>query len=206
MHQTRQEISVRLPIVRKGTKYVVRASSHHRDAVPVLIAVREMLSLAENAKEVKKMIIQKLLKVNWTVVEDYKQSIKLFNILDADKTYRLTLSASGKFMFEENPEKNLRLCKVVNKCLVRGGKVQLNLHDGTNIISKEKINVSDSVYLDEKLNIKKHLPFKEGAKAFIISGKYAGKTGKITSISDNQIKIKLTDNEPTLNKKSIIIQ
>ena len=206
MHQTRQNTSVRLPIVRKGTKYIVRALNNHRTAVPVLIAVRDMLSLAQNAKEVKKMIQQKALKVNWQPITNYKQSIKLFNLLEADKTYRLILSPTGKFLLEENPTKGVRLCKVINKTLIKGNKLQLNLHDGTNIITTEKINVQDSVHVDEKTKIKKHIPMKENSNAFITSGKYAGHQGKILSISNNQIKIKLSDKETTLKIKDVIVQ
>ena len=54
MYRTRQATPIKIPLPRKGTKYVVRASSHSNDSIPVSIAVRDMLNLAKNAKEVKK--------------------------------------------------------------------------------------------------------------------------------------------------------
>ena len=112
MHQTRAQVDKKIPIRRKGTKYVARARSHERSSVPVVIAIRDILGLAHTTREVKKMINQKLIKINGKAVKDPRESIKLFNILEADKAYRLSISPKGKFYFEEAKEKT-RLCKVI---------------------------------------------------------------------------------------------
>ena len=59
MHLTRAQASNKIPIPRKGSKYVARPLMNLKDSVPVVIAVRDMLKLARTAKEVKKMIINK---------------------------------------------------------------------------------------------------------------------------------------------------
>ena len=82
MHLTRQQVTTKLPIPRKGTKYIARASSHLSDSVSVLLAVRDMLKLAKNAKEVRRMVQDKLLKINGTLVMHAHESIKLFNHLE----------------------------------------------------------------------------------------------------------------------------
>src|SRR3989344_3001456 len=202
MHQTRQETTTKLPLPRKGTKYVVRAFSHLRESVPVLIAIRDMLHLAKTANEVKSMIKQKLLKLNGKVVEDPRESIRLFNVLEAGKTYGLTLLSTGKFSLEEQKEKNKRLCKVVNKKLLGKGKIQLNFHDGTNIISNEKIDVGDSVYLDFESKIKSCVSLGKGADIFVMSGKYSGLTGKVESVKNEKVKIKLENKVETELDKS----
>src|SRR3989338_9599674 len=101
MHQTRQQTISKIPIARKGTKYIARAASHNKVSIPVVIAVRDMLHLARTMREVKEMIHQKLLNLNGHAVKDVHESIKLYNTLKADKTYRLILSSTGKFSFEE---------------------------------------------------------------------------------------------------------
>jgi ribosomal protein S4E len=53
MHQTRQQATTRLPITRKGTKYVARASSDLENSVPVVIAMRDILKLAKTKREVR---------------------------------------------------------------------------------------------------------------------------------------------------------
>lgn len=204
MHLTRKESSIRLPIPRKGTKYIARASSHIQNSVPVVIAVRDMLKFAKTAREVKKMINQKTLKINGRTVKDYRESIKLFNIFEAGKTYVLSLLPTRKFFFQEISKSENRLCKVINKKLLSKGRVQINLHDGSNLISKEKINVGDSLYLDSSGKIKKQVLLEKGSDVFIFSGKYSGHEGKIHSLSGNIIEVKLKSGSPILNKSQVI--
>ncbi|MBM3233160.1 hypothetical protein FJZ18_03280 [Candidatus Pacearchaeota archaeon] len=203
MHLTRQNVTTKLPIPRKGTKYIARASSHLSESVSVLLAVRDMLKLARTAKEVKKMVQDKALKVNGKAVMDIHESIKLFNFFEADRLYKLSLLPTKKFTLEEvkskDLSKELRLAKVTDKRLVKKGKVQLNLHDGSNILTSDKINVNDSIYIDFEGKIKKHIKLEKGKEALVISGKHTGKTGTIESIDGVSSKIKS-------NGDSIVVQ
>ena len=205
MYQSRQAATTRLPIGRKGTKYVARASSGLKDSVPVVIAVRDILHLAKTKREVNHMITKKLLKLNWVDVISPNESIKLFNIFKADKEYALTLSPTKKFSFEEVKNKKERLCKVIGKKLLQGGKVQINLHDGTNIIGDNKVKVGDSVYLDESGKIKKHISPEKGLEVFVVSGKYEGQRGKIEEVIGKKILIKLGEGSSALELKNIFI-
>ncbi len=206
MHQKRQQMSKRLPLPRKGTKYVVRAASHHTMAVPVLIAVRDMLNLAESAREVKSMIHNKKLKLNARQVKDLHESVKLFGQLEADKPYRLTLLPTGKFVFKELKKPEDKLLKVLNKRLVSGGKIQLNLHDGTNIVTNnEAIKINDSLYLDEENKINGHLSFEKGKNVFITKGKHQGTTAKVLSIKGKQVTIEYNGEQTTLTNDALIV-
>ena len=204
MHQTRNETITKLPIRRKGTKYIARALHAHKNAVPVVIAVRDMLKLAKTLKEVQHMIKNKALKINGRVVEDYRDSIKLFNIFEADKHYELTLLPTGKFAFKDTKNSSTRLCKVTGKRLVNAGMIQLNLHDGSNILSKDKITVGDSLYLDLTSKIKNHVTLDAGKEVFIFSGKYQGQSGKVQKIEDNRAYIKFKEGSAVLNKKQLV--
>jgi len=207
MYQTRQETTTKLPIPRKGTKYIARALSHHRNAVPVVVAVRDMLKLAKTADEVKKMIKSNLLKINGRIVKDYRESIRLFNILEADKHYVLTLLPTRKFAFEESKDKDARVCKVTNKKLLKSNTMQVNLHDGSNILTKDKINVGDSIYIDFSNKIKKHLSFEKGKEVFVMSGKYSGLKGKVDSIEGKKVSVKFAKGagEAQLAESQLII-
>ncbi len=204
MHQTRQEIIKRLPLPRKGTKYVVRAASHRTSAVPILIAVRDMLHLAENTREAKSMIHNKALKINGRLVKDMHESIKLFNTIEADKVYRLSLLPTGKFTFVETKEKDVRLCKIIGKTLTKGNTIQTHLHDGTNIVSKEAFAIGDSVYLDKDNKVKKHVALGKGKEGFVISGKYAGAQGTISSITGKKITVSLKEGNAMLDEAAVI--
>ncbi|MBI2452589.1 KOW motif-containing protein [Candidatus Pacearchaeota archaeon] len=205
MHQTRAEVTRKLPIERKGTKYVARARIDVKNSVPVVVAVRDMLKLARTAKEVNEMRKEKLLKINGKEVKDLRDSIRLFNIFEADKHYVLALTKNGKFVFEETKEKS-RLCKVINKKILKGGKVQINLNDGSNILSKEKINIDDSAYLDFEGKIKNHVKFDKGKECVVISGKYVGLKGRVESVEGKKAKIRLGHNKiAELEKGSVIV-
>lgn len=205
MHQTRQEITKQLPLPRKGTKYVVRAASHHSSAVPVLIAIRDVLHLAQTAREVKAMIKGESVKINGRLVRDLHESIKIFNTFEVDKTYRLILLPTGKFTFEETKEKDTRLCKVISKSLAKNKVVQLHLHDGTNIVAKDAIAIGDSVYLDVNNKVKKHVSLAKGKNAFITSGSYAGNQGMITAIDKKKISITINGRSTVLEQASVVV-
>lgn len=203
MHQTRKELSIKYPVPKKGTKYVARASSSLQDSVPVVVAVRDILHLASTTKEVQKMINQKLLKINGRTVRDFHESIRLFNIFEADKAYKLTLLPTGKFSFEETKEKE-RLCKVIGRKILSGNVVQLNLHDGTNVLSKEKINIGDSLYLDFSGKIKSHIVVEKGKNAFIMAGRYIGLEGKIESVSEKKVSVKFKEASSELPLSEVV--
>ncbi len=206
MHQTRQEMSKQLPLPRKGTKYIVRAASHFSSAVPVLIAVRDMLHLAQTAREVKSMIHQKALKLNGRLVTDLHESVKLFNTLEADKFYRLTLLPTGKFTFEEAKEKEIRLCKIIGKALQKGNQVQYNLHDGANLASRDAFAIGDSLYLDKDSKVKKHVALAKGKSCMVIAGKYAGLQGIVESLEGTKVTVKVNGGSTVLEQASVVVQ
>lgn len=206
MHLTRKEATNLLPIPQKGTKYLVRTRSNLQDSVSILAAVRDILKLARNSREVKAMIHNKLLKLNGRQVRDFRESVRLFNLLEAGKTYRLNLLPTKKFSLEETKEKDQRLCKVIGRKLLSKGQIQLNLHDGTNIITKDKISVGDTVYIDLSNKIKKHISLDKATNILVYKGSYAGRKAKIESIKNKMVKIKVEGKEaPTEIHQSQVI-
>jgi small subunit ribosomal protein S4e len=89
-------------------------------------------------------------------------------------------------------EKHFKLCRVEGKTTVKGGNVQLNLHDGSNILIKvsNPRNPVEDVYKtfdvvkislpDRK--IVEHYPFEPGNLALVIGGRKVGSTGKIVEV------------------------
>src|SRR3989344_2515467 len=204
MHLKRQQATTRLPVPRKGTKFLVRSMSNPLESVSVAIAIRDVLSLARSIREVKKMIHDKALKLNGKNITDYKQPIYLFNILEADKKYILSLSLSNKFILKEYKD-NFRLLKIVGKKIVRNGKIQINFHDGTNILSDKKMSVGDSVYLDFEGKIKEHISMKKGVKVFITSGKYVGHEAKVKEVDHRLVSLEINGKDVNLNEKQVIL-
>ena len=204
MHLTRSEVSPKLPIPRKGTKYVARANTDVKNSVPVVIALRDMLHLARTAKEVQEIIKQKIVKINGRTTNDYHASIKLFNVFEAGKSYVLTLNDAGKFHFEEVSSPKERLCKVIGKKILKGKKVQLNFHDGSNILTKENIAINDSAYLNFEGKLSSHVKLEKGSECIIISGKYLGAKGKIEEVKAKTCLVKMKDNSRELKKEAVV--
>ena len=97
----------------------------------------------------------------------------------------MNLSNKGKFMLEEINESasNQKVAKIINKKMLKGKKIQLNLSDGRNFISNIKCNINDSVSIDFKnKKITKCLPLKEGAKIVVVAGKHSGERGSLIKI------------------------
>src|SRR3990167_1118797 len=187
MHLKRQSISRRMPVPRKGTKMVVGSLINPSNSVPLVIAVRDMLKIARTAKEVQKMIHHGLLKVNWRKAKDYREQINLFNILEADKKYYLSILGTGKFTLKETKSED-RLCKVTGKRLVKDGKIQINLHDGTNFVTEKKI-----------------VSLEKGSEVFIISGRYAGSEGKVVSVDGEKYEVNLKEKDKnSVLKKEVL--
>lgn len=207
MHSTRSNVIRGIPLPRKGSKYIARAMRFSKSSVPVVIAVRDMLNLAATTKEVKQMVHEKMLKINGKIVSDIHQPIPIFSIFHADKNYRITVKPTGRFEFEDTIDMT-RPAKVVGKTAVRGGAIQYNLHDGTNIISKDNINVGDTLIMDFENKIKKHLAVDKGKNVFVMSGSNIGESGSIVAIGGNNVTIKLRDKggEVVLDKAQIIVQ
>mgnify|MGYP001607414300 CR=1 FL=1 len=184
-HLRRQQVPKNWPIKRKGTAYVVRPNFA---GVPILIILRDMLKIAENKKEVKRALHENKILLNSKTAKDEKNPAVLFDtisIIPSNKHYRLILDSKGKYILEEIKEKEAgeKIAKIINKKILKGKKVQLNMGDGRNFISQEKCNVNDSILIDfKKKKIEKYLPFKEKAEVIVFAGKHAGKRGVIDKL------------------------
>ena len=172
------------PIPRKGTTWVVRPNSNLNQGIPILIALRDILKVAKNRREVKKMMHEKSVLLNGKIVYEEKNSVTLLDILSiGGENYKLVLSDKGKFKFDEVKDANNKISKIINKKVLKGKKIQLNLMGGRNLLSDIKCKTNDSVVVNFKdKKIEKCLEFKEKANAIVFGGKHIGAKGKIEKI------------------------
>jgi len=217
MHLKRQRAPKNWPVPRKGTVYIVRPNYNlQKGGIPVLIALRDILGLTKNRRETRKIIHSKLVLLNNRQIKDEKMNILLFDILKivpSKINYRLTLSEKGKFNFEKVDEKEsgYKVSKIVDKKILKGKKIQINLWDGRNSLCNLKCKINDSaiVNFDEK-KIDKFLELKEKAKALVFGGKHAGKRGEIEKIDleKKQVELKTKDKEKinVLIKQLMVIE
>lgn len=215
MHLKRQRVPKNWPIHRKGTKYIVRPKSALEAGVPLLIVLRDMLHIAQNRKEVKKAIFLKQILVNKNLPKDEKKIIFLFDtisLISSEKYYKLDLTEKGKFELVKitADESNKKAVKIVDKKVLKGKKVQLNLNDGRNLISNIDCKINDSLLLNLKeKKAEKCLPLKQGALIAVFLGKHAGKRGEIKSIDLEKKIVEFESNKEKLNvliKQIVVIR
>jgi len=187
-HQKRVAAPLSWPITRKTDHWVVgaNAGAHSMEkGIPLLVVVRDILKVANNAREAKKIINEKNICIDGVPRTDYKHMVGLFDIVSIPATneyYRVLLDNHNKFrLFKEDANAG-KLCRVNNKTIVNKGAVQLNLHDGTNLLASNDYKTFDTVILDKERNIIKHIGYKPGNLAMIVGGEHSGEVGKIKQI------------------------
>jgi small subunit ribosomal protein S4e len=207
----RQKVPKNWPIPRKGTTYVVRPNFNIKGGIPVLIILRDILKVAENRRDVKKIIHKKQILLNNKPVRDEKNNVLLFDvicIIPTNKFYRMQLSQKGKFKIVEIDIKDSKkkIAKIINKKIIKGKKTQLNLSDGTNVLSDLKCNIKDSVLINLlERKIETVIPFKEKAKAIVLKGKHAGETGTINKIKDKTAEVKIEEKNIEILIKQLMV-
>ncbi len=193
-HLKRLMASKHFAIARKTKAYTVAPSPgpHPKDeCIPLQIALRDRLGVAANASEVRKILNERNITVDGKVVTNPKFPLGLMDVLEMPKTkdaYRV-IPTEGKLdiiKIDESHSK-FKLCKITNKTTIAGGKFQLNLHDGRNVIVSEadakKYAVGDTIKMSlPEQKVAGHFALKTGNLGMIGTGKYAGTVGKVKDI------------------------
>jgi len=181
-------------IAKKTTKFVTKTSAgpHNANAMPVAVWLRDRMGFARNMKEVKQILSQKDVIINGRPCRDPKMGIGIFDIISMPKIgkyYRILRDKDGRHVSVEidSESAKTRLCKVKNKTVVTGRRIQLNMRDGANIIADNTYKPGDSIVIslepETRFKILDHFPFAVGNMAMIIGGKHSGKVARIAEIT-----------------------
>ena len=178
-------------IPKKGLKWVVKpAPGPHplKECIPLLIIVRDILNLANSAKESKKIIKRGEIFVDGKVRKNHKFPVGLFDVISIpriNKDYRVVINRKGLKLIEiEKEEANKKLCKITGKDLVKKGKIQLHLHDGKNIlVDNDEYSTHDSLLIElPSLKIIQHIKLKKENLGIVFRGKNKGLIAKVSDI------------------------
>jgi len=181
-------------IAKKTNTFVSKtaAGPHNASAMPMAVWLRDHMGIALSMREVKRVLKSRAVLVNGAVCTDPKMGVGVFDIIalpSIDKYFRILRGKRGDIVSIPITAEaaQSRLCKIADKTIVKGGKVQLNLRYGANVIVdtqdyKPKDSVVLSLMSENKFEITDHFPFAEGNMAMVIGGRHSGKIGKITKI------------------------
>ncbi len=189
------------PIHRKEFKWTIRPSPgpHPMNrCLPLLLIVRDILGYAKTAREARRILAEGKIKVDGRIRRDYKFPVGLMDVIeipDVNEAYRiLPFPRKGLGLHPISGEEiELKLCRIENKRTVNGGHIQLNLHDGRNIL----IRVNDPTKPEEDTyktmdvlqiglpgqEIREHIKFEEKVLALVTWGKNMGQIGRIKEIT-----------------------
>lgn len=182
------------PIHRKEFKWTVAPSPgpHPKKlCIPLLIIVRDILGLVETGREARKVIKMGEILVDGRPRKDHKFPVGIMDVIEIpkiEKAYRILPWKNERFILHEisKREAKFKLCRIQNKTTVKGGRTQLNLHDGRNILlenGQEKFKVGSVLQVRiPNQKILNYIPMEEGVIALILLGKNSGKTGIIRKV------------------------
>jgi len=168
------------------------------NCIPLALAIRDILGFAKTRREAKAIISQEKIMVDGKVQRDELFPAGLMDVIsipDAGKTYRILPSEKGLTLHPiEKEEAGFKLCRVESKTVVDGGHIQLNLHDGRNVLIRVKDPKKPEEDVYHLMNTLKmsvpdqeiigHTKLAEGTSAIIIGGKNAGRHGKIVALEE----------------------
>jgi small subunit ribosomal protein S4e len=191
-HQKRLSVPKSWKIGRKGYKWIstTRPGPHSQArSLPLGIIIRDILKIVDNSREGKRILSEGKVLVDGTPRKDLRFPVGLFDVITlplVDESYRMVQDEKGRLVLHKLNETNVnKLCRIDNKTTLKGGKVQLNLSDGTNILGSNEFMTKDSLILsvpDKK--VVKHLQFKVGNLAMVVGGQHSGEIGKIKEIRE----------------------
>ena len=192
------------PIHRKEDPWVLKpASGPHnlQNCLPLTLVLREILGIAQTRKEAQTILHQGKVLVDGKIQQNDDIPVGLMDVIsipDADKYYRIITNHKGLYLSEISKEEtSYKLCRIDDKMTVTKG-VQLNLHDGSNLLIKvaDVKKPQEDIYNTFdilKLNIPSKeivgcIQLKEGHYAIITGGKNIGVKGKIIEIEKTEAK------------------
>ncbi|WP_455391445.1 30S ribosomal protein S4e [[Eubacterium] cellulosolvens] len=177
-------------ITRKTERWVIKPSPGPHpvhQAIPLQLALRDFLKLANTASEARRIIGKGDIYVDGKPQRNYKFPLGFMDVISIPKLkqhYRVLLDRRGKLTFVKisQDEAKWKLARIENKTNVSGGKTQLNLHDGRNILlTKNKYKTGDVLKLAiPEQKIQKSYPFEPGNIAMLIGGSHIGEFETIT--------------------------
>jgi len=189
-HQKRLSMPKTWNIQRKTHKWAVKASPGPHSglkSIPLLLVIRDIMKLANSSREAKKILHDGNILVDGVVRRDYKFPVGVFDVITIPKidlSYRVFLDAKQRLSLRKISDPEVKLCRINDKTILKGGNTQLNLHDGSNIVSDEySYQTSDSVILTlPERKVVKHLTYKPGSLALVIGGAHSGELATIEDV------------------------
>ena len=181
-------------VPRKGTKWLKRPGPgpHAQDqSMPLLLVLRDVRRIVATAREARILLRSGAVRVDGSVAKDLDRGVGLMDTLSfaapLDAHYRMVKDRRGKLALVPIPstEAGLKLGRVRFKHAAKGGRLQVTLHDGRNLLlpATTPYRVGDSVKISVPgQKVVEHLPLAPGALAYVSGGTHVGQLARVERV------------------------
>ncbi|MCX8181560.1 MAG: 30S ribosomal protein S4e [Candidatus Methanomethyliaceae archaeon] len=189
-------------------------------SIPLGVVLRDVLNYALTIGEAKKILSERKVMVDGKVRTDYKYPLGLMDVLylrPSEEYYRVLPHPVKKLSLVKisSEESSFKLVRIIGKRILKGGRVQLNFHDGRSYCIKVddpfNIQVGYKIYDAVKLTIPEgeiadHIPLEPGAFVCVTGGNNIGKYGEVVEPPasrnpDQLVKVRIEGTESTVTLK-----
>ena len=180
------------------------------DSVPLGTVLRDMLKVCDNARAVKFVLGRRTVLVDGRAVTDHKFPVGLMDVLtlkEIDHSYRMLMDYKGRLQLvpiDEN-ERGWKLARVDYKTTVAGGKTQVTLHDGRNLLlPKDQYKTGDVLKIEvPSQRVLKAYKLDKGNLALLTGGSHPG---TVQTIESYQVKRGSASNIVTFKEGSSTVE
>ncbi|WP_411016605.1 eS4 family ribosomal protein, partial [Salmonella sp. s51944] len=158
-----------------------------RECLPLVIFMRNRLKYALTYDEVKRITMQRLIKVDGKVRTDVRFPTGFMDVVSIERTaenFRLIYDVKGRFIVHRisSEEAKYKLCKVRKVWTGAKGVPYLSTHDARTIRYPDpSIDSNDSVKVDINTGkITDYIKFDSGNLCMITGGRNLGRVGTLT--------------------------
>jgi small subunit ribosomal protein S4e len=200
-HLKRKPAPVVWAVERKKYNWIGKPSPGPHEiaqCITLTLSLRDILGLAKTAKEAKIIVAQGKVYVDGKIRRDESYPAGLMDVItipENNSSYRVLPSSKGLTLHQiEKEEANFKLCRIEDKTIVKDGHIQLDLHDGTNLlirVADAKKPIEDVYHTLDTLkiglqerNIINTAKLAKNVPVLLVGGKNVGKYGKIVEIEE----------------------
>ena len=158
-------------------------------SMPIGLILRDMLKVCDTAREARHILNTRHVLVDGRPITNPKFPVGLMDTLTIQDTkthYRMLVDTRGRMrlMPIAAEDASWKLCRIEDKTTVRGGKTQINLHDGRNVLLAKDAHVAGATLrlAVPQQKVLEHFDLKEGAAALITGGQHVGELGHVLSV------------------------
>ncbi len=191
-HFKRLALAPILPVTRKGITFVKKAAAgrhKHTVSMPLLLLLRDVLHVATDSREARALLSAGDVHIDGRVVRQEDIPVGLMDIISIPRsksTYRIVVSGGKIVPIPLDAAPTTKLCKIVGKMLIPGGRIQLALHDGRSYVierEEDRFSVGDTLKIEiPKQKLAGFLKLERGAHCYVFAGKHAGKIATLQQV------------------------